>query len=132
MTKKCSTCGNVLPIEDFYKCGNHKNGGQRYACECKECRKERERDRYYDIAADVAEYRTACIRCGVDKPYLIEFHHRDPEEKEFTIAHWRKKSKRALIDELKKCDPLCRNCHAEFHYLHEKTGMTYDEYLCKS
>lgn len=129
MEKQCSTCGELMPIEDFYKCGNLKSGAQRYSCECKDCRRKRENARYYDLAADVAAFRGPCARCGLDKPYLIEFHHRDPGEKEFVIAHWRKRSRRALMDELQKCDPLCRNCHAEFHYLHDRNGITYSEYI---
>lgn len=132
MEKKCGTCGQYKPIEDFYKSGRLKSGKQRHSCECKECRKAREMARYYDIAAVVAEYKKPCVRCGLDKPYLIEFHHRDPSEKEFVVAHWRKKSKQAFIAEVKKCDPLCKNCHAEYHHLHEKYGVTYSEYLHKA
>jgi hypothetical protein len=56
-----------------------------------------------------------CIRCGYSKsPAALEFHHRDPAQKEFGIAGagncvaWEK-----LRSELDKCDLLCANCHRE-------------------
>ena len=127
--KRCSTCGQVFPVDFFYKSGKTKSGKIKYSCECKDCRKQREMERYYDKKDDIDSFRKPCVHCGIDKPYLIEFHHRDPEEKEFVIAHWRKKSKESLIAELEKCDPLCRNCHEEFHYLHRTTGISYADYI---
>lgn len=35
-TKKCSKCGRVLPVTDFYKSNRYKDGLQYY---CKECHK---------------------------------------------------------------------------------------------
>lgn len=129
MKKVCSTCGQEFPIDNFYRCGHTKSGKIRYANECIECRRKRELDRYQELKKDVLKFRTPCVHCGIDKPYLIEFHHRNPEEKEFVIAHWRKKSKEAFLSELKKCDALCKNCHEEFHYLNGELGITYKEYL---
>jgi len=57
-----------------------------------------------------------CQRCGYDKliPSVFEFHHRNSEEKDFTIGgkSW---SYERLKKEVDKCDMLCRNCHAETH-----------------
>lgn len=55
--------------------------------------------------------------CGYNRyPGALEFHHRDPKEKDFTI------SSRAHLtfdervkQELDKCDLLCSNCHRERH-----------------
>lgn len=131
MKKKCSTCGLEFPLENFYKSGRTASGKIRYSCECKECRKNRENKRYYEIKDEVMDFKRPCIHCGIDKPYLIEFHHRDPNEKDFVVAHWRKKSKEAYLNEISKCDPLCKNCHEEFHYLNRTQGITYKEYLEK-
>jgi hypothetical protein len=66
-----------------------------------------------------------CSKCGYNKCLAaIEFHHLDPHKKEFNIGDFfrmngRKITKEKLeifITELKKCVPLCRNCHAELHY----------------
>lgn len=58
-----------------------------------------------------------CIRCGYDKcERALEFHHRDPDMKEFGLAAngiihgWD-----AFWAEAQKCDLLCANCHAELH-----------------
>lgn len=58
----------------------------------------------------------SCIRCGYNK-YIgaLEFHHRNPSEKEFTFSENQKKSYVELQIELDKCDLLCSNCHKEVH-----------------
>jgi hypothetical protein len=125
----CSTCKQVKSLNDFYKCGTTARGNIRISHECKECRKAREMQRYYDKTDVVDGFKKPCVHCGNNKLYLIEFHHRNPEEKEFVIAHWRKKSDDALMEELKKCDCLCKNCHEEFHYLNRTLGLSYPDYI---
>ena len=58
-----------------------------------------------------------CLRCGYDKriPGAYDFHHRDPEQKDFGIGG-KTKSFEALKAEVDKCDLLCRRCHAEVHH----------------
>lgn len=128
-TKVCSTCKKELSIKSFYRCGRTRNGEIRYANECIECRKHREKDRYDSKQLELLSRKKCCIHCGLNKPYLLEFHHRDSNEKEFTIAHWRKHSNEELLAEIKKCDTLCKNCHAEFHFLAKTQGITYEDYL---
>lgn len=57
-----------------------------------------------------------CQRCGYDR-YMraLEFHHRDPSEKDFSISKQLNRSLQELREEIKKCDLLCSNCHAEVH-----------------
>ena len=53
-----------------------------------------------------------CERCGYDKhPAALEFHHRNPEEKSFTIGMVGNKSWSVIVEELKKCELICSNCH---------------------
>lgn len=58
-----------------------------------------------------------CSRCGYQKyPELLEFHHKNPEEKDFSIAqkgHCRSWDR--VRNEIEKCDLLCANCHREIH-----------------
>lgn len=62
-----------------------------------------------------------CCRCGYDKSIAaLEFHHRDPESKSFSLD-MRKisgKSMDELKEEADKCDLVCSNCHKEIHYSH--------------
>jgi transposase len=61
----------------------------------------------------VEEAGGACILCGYSRcDRALEFHHLDPEAKEFQItSHTR--SLAALRAEASKCVLLCSNCHAE-------------------
>jgi hypothetical protein len=61
-----------------------------------------------------------CVGCGLDSfeyPWSIDFHHRNPEEKEFCV-----KNKiygtyfKNIKDELDKCDLLCCRCHRKIHF----------------
>jgi hypothetical protein len=54
-----------------------------------------------------------CQRCGYNEdPRALHFHHRDPEDKEFSLS-WAGSSADARIQaEIEKCDVLCANCHA--------------------
>lgn len=57
----------------------------------------------------------ACERCGFDDPRALEFHHRDPDEKSFTVMrniNWRME---LLLKEAEKCEVLCANCHSIEH-----------------
>ena len=60
-----------------------------------------------------------CRRCGFSEdpktgkiePELFDFHHRDPSKKEFEIGQKLKCNIDRCIEEAKKCDLLCANCH---------------------
>lgn len=57
----------------------------------------------------------SCVSCGYNAvPWSLVFHHRDPSEKEFQLAHGNVSWERA-VKELDKCDLLCVNCHEEVH-----------------
>lgn len=62
-----------------------------------------------------------CKKCGYDKCIAaLDFHHRNAEDKSFTISSGCTKKWDTLVKELDKCDLLCANCHREYH----------DEYDC--
>lgn len=59
-----------------------------------------------------------CKLCGYDRcQEAMDFHHIDPNEKEFSFSSVRAspKSLSSLINELKKCVLLCSRCHREVH-----------------
>lgn len=58
-----------------------------------------------------------CKKCGERRPVLLTFHHRDSKTKKYTVASLisRGRHLNTLIEEINKCDVLCRNCHALEH-----------------
>lgn len=74
----------------------------------------------------VQELGGKCIRCGETNIFKLDFHHKDPKEKDFGISQL---SQHATWDTLKneidKCILLCRNCHTEFHM--EETEKKYND-----
>ena len=59
-----------------------------------------------------------CSKCGYNKNLAaLEFHHIDPESKEFQIDIRRlsNTSMDKLQEEIHKCILLCANCHREEH-----------------
>ena len=61
---------------------------------------------------DTYKAERGCARCGIKDPVVLVAHHRNPEEKERPISDWWRIGFEPLIEELKKCDILCYNCHA--------------------
>ena len=53
-----------------------------------------------------------CADCGGRlPPYVMQFDHRDPNEKKFTVAASWCRSESAIFEEAAKCDIVCPNCH---------------------
>lgn len=66
-----------------------------------------------------------CSKCGYSKcSQALEFHHRNPEEKEFCLTASRIKNMKwkKVIEEWKKCDLLCANCHREIEHELNRNG----------
>lgn len=61
----------------------------------------------------VTAFNNKCAYCGLeDNPVLYDFHHLNPDEKEFGIgSSSTTRSRQAYLDEAKKCVLLCSNCH---------------------
>ncbi len=61
-----------------------------------------------------------CETCGLvatlENVAAFDFHHRDPKEKSFGMSsNYNRKSWQDLENEVKKCNLLCKNCHALEH-----------------
>lgn len=69
-----------------------------------------------DKLQQIHQLKQSCVKCGETRPYVIDFHHIDPSTKVFEPSQMINAGNSKLVDELKKCVCLCRNCHAEFHY----------------
>jgi hypothetical protein len=58
-----------------------------------------------------------CKKCGERRFYCLDFHHRDPNEKDFKLSSAiYKYSRKRILEEITKCDVLCANCHREYHW----------------
>ena len=103
----------MKPISNFYKKG--KSG--RTNSLCKKCFNAFCHNRWIQRKKDMIEFLGGkCSKCGYSKFYgALEFHHRNPSEKEFDWKKTRLLSKDKMIAEVKKCDLLCANCHREVH-----------------
>jgi len=75
--------------------------------------------RQAEFKALCVEYKgNKCQHCGlVDEPCIYDFHHREPEKKDFSISRKRGFNMTNKVKaELDKCDLLCSNCHRKEHW----------------
>jgi hypothetical protein len=74
-----------------------------------------------------------CSSCGYNRIELLDFHHLDPNEKDFTISSDGRNFEKLLL-EARKCILLCANCHREHHLglmkeLPKFNYIEFDKYL---
>ncbi len=79
------------------------------------------RVKLYEYLQQVKE-QASCAHCDENHPATLQFHHRDPSQKEFNISafvagQWGGIDK--LKQEIEKCDIICANCHLKYHYEHD-------------
>ena len=86
---------------------------------CRKCETQRTREYRQARKRHAIEYLGGkCQLCGYDKCIgALEFHHKDPTQKEFQLSKYLKNRNEVLHKELDKCMLLCANCHREIHYL---------------
>lgn len=81
---------------------------------------------------ELVEYKGGeCEKCGYKKCIdALEFHHKDPNEKDFTISgkSW---SFERLKKEADKCILVCSNCHKEIHFELKFPGSSEAEQMAK-
>ncbi len=79
----------------------------------------------YEKKANLSMYlqqikaKATCVNCGENHPAALQFHHRDPSQKEFNISEFvthQLGGMEKLKKEIEKCDIICANCHLKYHY----------------
>jgi 5-methylcytosine-specific restriction endonuclease McrA len=93
---------------------------------CKKCRSEAVQKRRDKIKLMSIEYKGGkCEICGYDKCIdALEFHHLNPNEKDFGIAEkGYTRSFDKVKEELDKCILVCANCHREIHHKDKKRNV---------
>jgi hypothetical protein len=62
------------------------------------------------------ERHNKCELCGYDRhPKCLDFHHKNPKDKLFTISQSEGRNIDAVYAEAAKCILVCKNCHALIH-----------------
>lgn len=117
--RPCRICKEYKTLDNFgmaNKLGNLNSY-------CRSCHAKRNRKPKHRFKEECIAYKGGkCIKCGYSKsPAALEFHHRDPDQKDFSISQSTKVTLRDNIKlELDKCDLVCSNCHREIHYYLEE------------
>jgi len=116
MPRRCVSCREPLIPDDYYY--------RRRVCDL--CRNKNESKTLEDNYQRVKRKRknnkirlieligNKCYHCGYDKCIdALEFHHKNPNEKEFNLSCNMNRAYENLVEEAKKCIVLCANCHRE-------------------
>ena len=107
----CRDCGIEKNLDNtFFADGQ-------WSTKCRACSNNAKRNSQRENKQQCVDYKGGrCQRCGYSKSLAaLDFHHRDPKEKDFNIAHRKMILNEAIKKELDKCDLLCSNCHREEH-----------------
>lgn len=131
--KTCSTCKEILPISEFSKKHDTRDG---YSYRCRKCRSKQWKSSYYKhqeyyqekrrnqtatIRKWLQEYKKTlkCSRCEESESCCLDFHHQGKKEK--LISQTNSFScVRLLKEEIDKCEVLCANCHRKEHFKHRE------------
>lgn len=115
MIKICTKCKLEKDESEFYfKSSKIK---KRKHSECKTCFKNRMLERtkiVWDKTKEIIG--DSCKNCGYNRcSAALEFHHLDPDKKDFQISKSRSRNFEKIKTEIEKCILLCANCHREVH-----------------
>lgn len=99
----CKICNKT------YKGGHGQSKGICSSCRVSESRRKKK--------SALIDYKGGkCIICHYKKcEQVLQFHHLDPNIKEFTLAHSKTLNFEKLKKEADKCVLVCANCHGEIH-----------------
>lgn len=113
----CEDCGIEANVTNFANAGKV-NGIQYYRYKCIQCYSKFKQVRKNSLRNKFVEFKKTlkCEDCGTNDHRVLEFHHKDPSQKDREVSimitwGWKK-----LMDEVAKCSVLCANCHRVLHY----------------
>lgn len=88
---------------------------------CTDCKIKQQVARHNGIKEYVKllKQQLRCSDCGIEDYRVIEFHHVNPNEKEYLVSDLVRHgaSIKTIQSEIDKCTPLCANCHRIFHWI---------------
>ena len=141
MKKVCSKCKDEKELKEFNK---NKSCPDGFQAQCKKCKKEgnniyveknyskyieyhkkRNEEKYFLINS----FKKECYKCKESRYWVLDFHHLEPQNKTKEVSSLISSSKENIINEIKKCITLCRNCHSDFHFLEKQNNITIQDYI---
>lgn len=140
--KKCRKCQEDKETDAFSKNKVKADGLNDY---CRECNKKYQKEHYAkhkQVYLDNLQERRKelsdwfqelksgleCEICGENHPATLDFHHKDPSQKEFEVGAGSNSgySRETILEEIAKCHVWCSNCHRKWHWeermAHSSTG----------
>jgi hypothetical protein len=124
--RECTRAQDRKRLEDPIKAQEGRDRASAYYYNDKqvEIKKREDRQLFLKMKA-LSELGMICSGCGEDHPAALQFHHIDPKEKSFslstkTLGATKKFPWEDVLEELKKCQILCANCHAKHHTVWEE------------
>lgn len=83
---------------------------------CKDCEHDQKRQLREKKKAILDDLKTVgCACCGESDLVCLDFHHYDPDEKEFNMSAALTKPLDKMMIEASKCIVVCSNCHRKIH-----------------
>lgn len=123
-TKHCPACGQHKPHSEFHRRGTG------FQTNCKVCKSQI--DREYNQTSDkkrnrkkvrdaelkqwINSYKAdkGCTYCEEREPLFLDFHHVS-DDKEFCVSVVKRRSRKVIEAEMKKCIVVCCKCHRMIH-----------------
>lgn len=134
-------CKLDLPKDDKYFAARYDRSVKQYQTNCRDCQKKyrkehylNNRQKYIDKAKDYKKNFTewfldykknlSCEICGENRYWVLDFHHKDPKQKDIEISNLLKIcNKKKILDEIDKCMVLCSNCHRDLHHQERQASI---------
>ena len=131
MNKTCKSCLKVKGLSAFYKRASSSDGLQPW---CKDCSNGKSAERFKStreehylnnkvrFKATFEWYKELkdnqpCVDCKVRyRYYQLDYDHRDPSDKRDHVSSLLPNGRSAVLEEIAKCDLVCKNCHAKRTY----------------
>ena len=119
--RTCRACGYISDNPEDFKGHAQCSGGRENICKvcwskyaCERARKQRDLINFTKIGRP-------CEICGVVYPPIVmDYHHKNVEDKEFTIGSSHQLAMTRIYKEIDKCMLVCANCHRLLHASQEE------------
>jgi len=117
LQKQCKYCSNFYPENAFGVALTTKDKIYRRN-KCRNCYRSTKQtliNRYFKWINERKEEK-GCKRCGVRNPVVLDFHHKEGEDKLLSVGGVRRAVGFEQIQrEVEKCEVVCANCHRILH-----------------